>query len=306
MRAAITTRTSGMKTLFKKIARFVAALVLALPLLHEARADTVTYYHNDLLGSPVAATNQAGQVIWRESYRPYGERLVKDSQAQGNDVWYTSKPQDADTGLVYLGARYYDPVIGRFISTDPVGFDEKNVHSFNRYTYANNNPYKFVDPDGRNPILIGMGVGALIGGGLNAAEQYTTTGTIRWGGAGGVIDAAGDGAMFGMLGGMAAGRVAAFGKTGEETLKTTAHGAERIAGAGATRGGVLSLEQVAEARASGRVMTQADGATVRILQSEQGRFNVVVESERGLITSFENLSQKSLDRLARNYNWVEP
>jgi RHS repeat-associated protein len=206
---ATTNRTSGMKTMFKKITRFVAFLVLALPLLHEARADTVTYYHNDLLGSPVAATNQAGQVIWRESYRPYGERLVKNAQAQDNSVWYTSKLQDPDTGLVYLGARYYDPVIGRFLSTDPVGFDEKNIHSFNRYAYANNNPYKFVDPDGRHPVVIAMlvnfGGGSVIGGGvaagINAAHQLSNTGDVRWGGIGGVADALGDGMVLGgMLG----------------------------------------------------------------------------------------------------------
>jgi uncharacterized protein RhaS with RHS repeats len=48
-----------------------------------------------------------------------------------------------------MGARYYDPVIGRFISTDPMQFDEQNPHLFNRYAYANNNPYKYNDPDGR-------------------------------------------------------------------------------------------------------------------------------------------------------------
>jgi len=68
---------------------------------------------------------------------------------------------------------------------------------------------------------------------------------------------------------------------------------------------VLSAEQIAAARASGRTLTQADGATVRVLSNEAGRFNVVVEGERGLITTFENLSQKSLDRLATNYGWKE-
>ena len=48
-----------------------------------------------------------------------------------------------------MQARYYDPVIGRFMSNDPIGF--RDVHSFNRYAYANNNPYKYVDPDGRYP-----------------------------------------------------------------------------------------------------------------------------------------------------------
>jgi uncharacterized protein RhaS with RHS repeats len=46
-----------------------------------------------------------------------------------------------------MQARYYDPVIGRFYSNDPLGF--RDIHSFNRYAYANNNPYKYTDPDGR-------------------------------------------------------------------------------------------------------------------------------------------------------------
>jgi uncharacterized protein RhaS with RHS repeats len=46
-----------------------------------------------------------------------------------------------------MKARYYYPVIGRFYSNDPVGF--RDVHSFNRYAYANNNPYKYIDPDGK-------------------------------------------------------------------------------------------------------------------------------------------------------------
>jgi len=50
--------------------------------------------------------------------------------------------------LLDLDARYYDPLIGRFYSNDPIGFHD--VHSFNRYAYANNNPYKYVDPDGRS------------------------------------------------------------------------------------------------------------------------------------------------------------
>ena len=45
-----------------------------------------------------------------------------------------------------MQARYYDPVIGRFYSNDPLGF--RDIHSFNRYAYANNNPYKYTDPTG--------------------------------------------------------------------------------------------------------------------------------------------------------------
>jgi RHS repeat-associated protein len=86
-------------------------------------------------------------------------------------------------------------------------------------------------------------------------------------------------------------------------LPSTAHGAERIAGAGATRGGVLSETVINQTRQSGRVMIQADGAKVYVHEVEPGRFNVVVWGERGLITTFERLSQKSLDRLGKNYGW---
>jgi RHS repeat-associated protein len=117
-----------------------------------ASAGTITYYHNDLLGSPVAATNASGQVTWRETYRPYGERLTNDANSAGNKIWYTSRRQDADTGLVYMGARYYDPVVARFMGMDPKAFDETNIHSFNRYAYANNNPLRYRDPDGLDSI----------------------------------------------------------------------------------------------------------------------------------------------------------
>ncbi|WP_252730795.1 RHS repeat-associated core domain-containing protein [Colwellia sp. E2M01] len=55
-----------------------------------------------------------------------------------------------------MQARYYDPVIGRFYSNDPVDSTRHNsvVHGFNRYAYANNNPYKYTDPDGRKPDSI--------------------------------------------------------------------------------------------------------------------------------------------------------
>lgn len=48
--------------------------------------------------------------------------------------------------------RYYDPVAGRFLSIDPVETDSNSGTSFNRYAYANNNPYRFIDRDGRCPV----------------------------------------------------------------------------------------------------------------------------------------------------------
>jgi RHS repeat-associated protein len=136
-----------------------------------AAQTKVTYFHNDLSGNPVAASNSTGQIIWRESYRPYGERLKNEAASQTNSQWYTGHRQDADTGLVYMGARHYDPLIGRFLSIDPSGFGESNPHSFNRYAYANNNPMKFTDPDGRFAQAIAVGGAILVGG----AIVYVTT-----------------------------------------------------------------------------------------------------------------------------------
>jgi len=56
-----------------------------------------------------------------------------------------------------MQARYYDPVIGRFYSNDPVSSvshlnTQNGIHGFNSYAYANNNPYKFIDPDGKESV----------------------------------------------------------------------------------------------------------------------------------------------------------
>lgn len=116
-----------------------------------AAAETITYLHTDVAGSPVAATDANGTVVWRQSYRSYGERINNQPASASNRQFFHNKPFDQDSGLSYFGARYYDPVVGRFMGMDPKGFDEKNPHSFNRYAYGNNNPYKYVDPDGLWP-----------------------------------------------------------------------------------------------------------------------------------------------------------
>ncbi|MGB7815669.1 MAG: RHS repeat-associated core domain-containing protein [Methylotenera sp.] len=101
-----------------------------------------------LVGSPLAATDKVGALKWREHYWPYGERNLRDTKAATETMWFAGKSQDAESKLSYFGARYYDPMLGRFMGIDPVGVDENNVHSHNRYAYGNNNPYKFVDPTG--------------------------------------------------------------------------------------------------------------------------------------------------------------
>jgi RHS repeat-associated protein len=190
--------------LIRQILLWVVLLCAAGAGLAQTR-EIVVYLHPDITGSPVMATDAAGNVIWKERYAPYGERQVKVDDGR-NSLWYTGKSQDPDTGLSYFGARWYDPVLGRFQGVDPSSFNEINPQTFNRYAYGNNNPYKYKDPDGEAALLIlfapviASAGGAVIAGGLNAAIQYSTTGTVQWGGIGGVLDAMGDGATFGLLG----------------------------------------------------------------------------------------------------------
>ena len=121
----------------------------------------VTFIHTDGLGSPVARTDGDGAVISRTRYEPYGYVASGATPTIG----FTGHVNDADTGLTYMQQRYYDPVAGRFLSIDPVTTDANSGNSFNRYAYANNNPYKYVDPDGRNWALAGRGavLGAQVG-----------------------------------------------------------------------------------------------------------------------------------------------
>lgn len=66
---------------------------------------------------------------------------------------YTGHVADTDSGLVYMQARYYDPVVGRFVGVDPSRPGPGDSFLFNRYAYANNSPLVHVDPDGRNAIV---------------------------------------------------------------------------------------------------------------------------------------------------------
>ena len=88
---------------------------------------TPEYSHFDAQGSVIAATDAAGAVVWREHYTPYGKgsRYFTGSCAIENtnddDTGFTGHLRDAASGLLYMQARYYDPLIARFLATDPIG-----------------------------------------------------------------------------------------------------------------------------------------------------------------------------------------
>ncbi|TGY33878.1 hypothetical protein E5352_10900 [Stenotrophomonas maltophilia] len=113
--------------------------------------ETVEYIHTDALGSPVAVTDANGVVIERTVYEPYGA-VVGGQPKDGPG--YTGHVSDSATGLSYMQQRYMDPEIGGFLSVDPVTADADPSVQFNRFRYANSNPYRFKDPNGRQSISV--------------------------------------------------------------------------------------------------------------------------------------------------------
>ena len=136
-------------------------------LLATRKGTAVTWRHVDALGSPVATTNASAAVVERQQYEPYGAALGGATDGVG----YTGHVMDAVTGLTYMQQRYYDPMLGVFLSVDPVTAYSNPIGAFDRYRYAANNPYKFVDPDGRDIKCAGNSCQLVpIGGNLPAVN----------------------------------------------------------------------------------------------------------------------------------------
>lgn len=117
-----------------------------------AGAVNILYYHTDHLGSTNVTTNQNGEVVSQAVYYPYGSLRHQHQAKPGSviDVNYlfSDKEQDKESGLQYFEARYYHSDIGRFISLDNWA---DNVEVTGAYSYAINNPLKFIDPNGMDP-----------------------------------------------------------------------------------------------------------------------------------------------------------
>ncbi|MFZ3254258.1 MAG: RHS repeat-associated core domain-containing protein, partial [Syntrophales bacterium] len=186
--------------------------------------STVNYYHTDHLGSSSIVTNASGTKVEEIYYYPYGATRSNSGSVNVKHK-YTGQEEDAETGLYYYGARYYDPSIGRFISADTIVPNPSYPQSLNRYSYGYNNPIIYTDPNGHNPFVIGFIIGALIAGiqsdwdfeamvvggvigGISGgvfAEASSLTQTAL----GGVVQSGTSGGMIsGMVGGGAAGATA--------------------------------------------------------------------------------------------------
>jgi RHS repeat-associated protein len=107
---------------------------------------TTTYHHTDHIQSATIETNTAGTQTQRTVRTPYGSPY---NGIYREGPGYAGHVTDTQTNLTYMQQRYYDPVALRFLSPDPVDVSASDGGNFNRYWYANNNPYRYRDPDGR-------------------------------------------------------------------------------------------------------------------------------------------------------------
>jgi len=106
----------------------------------------VRYLHDDTLGSIVGLTNASG-VFEAQSFDAFGST----GNSTFTELGYTGQHNEGANGLIDMKGRTYDPQVGQFLQPDPLVAQPLTVEGFNRYSYANNNPLRYVDPSGFDP-----------------------------------------------------------------------------------------------------------------------------------------------------------
>jgi len=118
-------------------------------------APALYFYHPDHLGSTAMVTDFDGHITQNVVYIPYGEVFVEERNGSWTSSYlFNAKELDEETGLYYYGARYLDPAGARWLSVDPLWYNNPDKTPYN---YCLNNPVKLVDPDGRDANIEGDG-----------------------------------------------------------------------------------------------------------------------------------------------------
>ncbi|WP_420628130.1 RHS repeat-associated core domain-containing protein [Candidatus Leptofilum sp.] len=115
----------------------------------------IFYIFTDHLGSTVVLTKDSDGYIRGDSlvrYLPFGGYRGGAGTQDLTDRGYTGHKENLDIGLIYMNARFYVPTLNRFASADTIVPDPANPQSFNRFSYAYNNPINYSDPSGHNPV----------------------------------------------------------------------------------------------------------------------------------------------------------
>jgi RHS repeat-associated protein len=116
------------------------------------RADSTGAFTplQDALGSTIALVDASGNLVTQYAYDPFGNTTVSGA-TNSNASQYTGRENEGN-GLYFYRARYYSPLLGRFVSQDPMGFAGSGP---NLYAYAGNSPTNFTDPFGMQTVTSG-------------------------------------------------------------------------------------------------------------------------------------------------------
>lgn len=131
-------------------------------------SGSLNFIHNDHLGTPQQISDAIQTIVWQADYDPFGNATITTGTIT-NNIRFPGQYYDEETGLHYNFYRYYDPSLGRYITSDPIGL----VGGFNTYGYSLLNPITNTDPYGLCPIcplLANPGTIAALG----KAAAYTT------------------------------------------------------------------------------------------------------------------------------------
>ncbi|HNY20906.1 MAG TPA: RHS repeat-associated core domain-containing protein, partial [Treponemataceae bacterium] len=120
------------------------------------------WHHTDHEGTSEVVTDSSGSIVWEASYEAYGA-VIRTNATMSFTPSYTGKEFDPDIGLYYYNARWYDPDLGRFITEDPAR------DGVNWFAYCNENPIRYIDPTGLDPLKADGGGEEFVTPGLDFA-----------------------------------------------------------------------------------------------------------------------------------------
>lgn len=131
----------------------------------QGSTHTPHYVYTDHLGSIVQVTNTAGNIEVTQNFDPWGRRrymgtwtYIDESEPSTHPIWlyrgYTGHEYLPEFRLINMNGRMYDPELARMLSPDNIVPDGGFTQSYNRYTYGFNNPFKYTDPDGNEPLSL--------------------------------------------------------------------------------------------------------------------------------------------------------